>query len=98
MRRSLALLIPALALAAACTQSPTAATKHPAVRFDGGNYFGSGNVVNSGGDNYYGSGNVVGLDGGSTAGSGSAAGGTNTTLADSVTAGERGGLYYGSGN
>ncbi|HYH82740.1 MAG TPA: hypothetical protein VEX86_23305 [Longimicrobium sp.] len=91
MRRSLALLIPALALAAACTQSPTDATKHPVVRFEGGNYFGSGNVVGGGG-NTMGSGNAVG--GGGTS--------TTTTVTDSAATAPaedgRGGNTMGSGN
>jgi hypothetical protein len=60
MRRSLALLIPAVALAAACTQSPTAATKRPTARFDGGLYYGSGNLVDGG--NTMGSGNAADSD------------------------------------
>lgn len=86
MRRSLALLVPALLLAAACTQSPTDATRQPTARFDGGNYFGSGNAV--GGGNYHGSGNAVG--------SGSVGGGAST---DSGTPSNAdGGIFYGSGN
>jgi len=83
MRRSLALLIPAVILAAACTQSPTAATKRPAVRFDGGNYFGSGNVVQP--------------SGGTTEGGGIFIGGGRVTDAGANTT-ERGDNYYGSGS
>jgi hypothetical protein len=84
MRRSLALLIPAVLLATGCTQSPTDAARQPAVRFDGGIYYGSGNVVSSEGGNSLGSGNSVG--------------GTNTTPVDSATSNAEGGIYYGSGN
>src|ERR1041384_8458029 len=105
MRRSLALLIPALALAAACTQSPTGVTKHPAVRMDGGIFYGSGNVV-GGGVNTMGSGNAV--DPGSSSGGTTAAAedggiffggghamdtGPNTTPVDSAGATERGGKH-----
>lgn len=96
MRRSLALLIPAVLLAGACTQSPTDAAREPtAVRLDGGNYHGSGNVVSEG-VNTTGSGNAVG--------SGPSGGGsittttTNTAPADSTGATGRGGNYFGSGN
>lgn len=93
MRRSLALLVPALLLAAACTQSPTDTTRQPTARFDGGNYFGSGNAA--GGGNYHGSGNAVG--------SGSSGGQitsttTNTAPVDSTGATQRGDNYHGSGN
>ncbi|HET7232459.1 MAG TPA: hypothetical protein VFJ16_20795 [Longimicrobium sp.] len=110
MRRSLALLIPVLALAAACSQSPTAATKRPAARFDGGNTLGSGNVVDPGG-NTMGSGNAAGSEG--TAGGSTASdqdggiffgGGhvvdneSTTTTADSVITSDRGINTMGSGN
>jgi hypothetical protein len=94
MRRSLALLIPALLLAAACTQSPTDATRQPTARFDGGNYHGSGNAV-GGGVNTMGSGNAVGS--GSSGGQISSTT-TNTAPADSTGATERGDNYHGSGN
>jgi len=88
MRRSLALLIPAVVLAAACTQSPTAATKRPAVRFDGDNYYGSGSVVGEGG-NTMGSGHVTAsgsLDGAIFMGNGDAA------------SAEDGGIFFGGGH
>jgi hypothetical protein len=94
MRRSLALLVPALLLAAACTQSPTDATRQPTARFDGSIYYGSGNAA-GGGVNTTGSGNA--------AGSGSSGGQitsttTNTAPVDTAGATERGGNYFGSGN
>ena len=92
MRRSLALLVSALLLTAACTESPTAATKRPAIRFDGGLYYGSGNAV-GGGVNTTGSGNVSGDSGG-----GIFIGGGATMPADSATETDRGGNYFGSGN
>lgn len=99
MRRSLALLIPSLALAAACTQSPTAVAKHPAVRFDGGNYHGTGNVVDPSGGTT-GSGNVTGNssnDGGNTMGSGNATG-SGSTSSGGATSLEDGGIFFGGGH
>lgn len=114
MRRSLALLVPAVLLAAACAQSPTAADRRPVARFGGGNTMGSGNVVGGGG-NTMGSGNAAGSgsessataagatandeDGGIFAGDGSIMNtGPNTSMADSAETTERGGNYFGSGN
>ena len=84
MRRSLALLIPAVLLAA-CTQSPTGAARQPAVRYDGGgNYHGSGNVVGEGGPS----------DGGQITSTL-----PNTAPSDTTGATERGGINtMGSGN
>jgi len=88
MRRSLALLLPAVLFAAACAESPTAATQKPSVRYDGGLFYGSGNVVD-GGVNTMGSGNVADPSGGGIF----IGGGITSSAGD-----ERGGNYHGSGN
>lgn len=84
MRRSLALLLPAVLLSAACAQSPTDATRRPVARFDGGNTLGSGNAVNPGGE--------------SSSGTSSTATTSTTATSDSVQISEEGrGIFFGGG-
>ncbi len=95
MTRRHILPLAALALLAACSQTPTAQIDMPTARFDGGIYAGSGNVVD--GPNTVGSGNAVGgIFGGS---------GNFTPSYDTVdipptdsTGATRGGNTMGSGN
>jgi hypothetical protein len=99
MRRSLALLLPAVLLAA-CAQSPTATTdRTPSIRYDGGLYYGSGNAVDPA------PGGILMGGGGKLIGSGTGTGdgvsldpGVSMAEADSATATGRGGNYFGSGN
>ena len=100
MRRSLALLIPAALLAAACTQSPTAATRTPSIRFDGGNVTGSdGGGILMGGGGYTPAPGTAAVSA-NTPSIGTGGGTlldveTNTAVVDSAS---RGGNYFGSGN
>jgi hypothetical protein len=82
--------IATLALLAACGEAPTAQTETPTTpSFEqGGNYGGSGNVVES---------PTTSFDGGNYGGSGNATTGTDSTTAGGGDA-TRGGNYFGSGN